>query len=68
MSYWLESSWLESVQNFFKKPSNFNSLDKQSKKRGIDEEEDEGPAGGSAVDNVNEPVAANAELEGSGSQ
>lgn len=31
-------------------------------------EEDEGPAGGSAEDNVNEPVAANAQLECSGSK
>lgn len=56
------------VQNFCQKPTNFNGLDRRSKRRRTDEEENEGAAGGSAEDDVNEPVAANAQLEGSGSK
>lgn len=51
----------------FKKPKNCNGGDKYIK-RGIVAEENQGPAGGSKKDNVNEPTTANTEVEHSGSK
>lgn len=54
----------QSVTSFYKKPNQCLGVDRKFlKKEGFDGEENEGPAGGSELDRINEPAAANMEPE-----